>query len=85
MSSFEWNYKTYAVVFADIRGFTKLFKLHTSDDIWMMVGDWFSKIAYLASPFPYLAVFLAINSMISSETVFSLKASFTRSFNMSKS
>ena len=41
MSSFEWNYRTYAVVFADIRGFTELFKLHDAEQIAMILGDWF--------------------------------------------
>jgi len=41
MSSFEREFKKYAVVFADIRGFTELFKLHDSEQMEMIVGDWF--------------------------------------------
>jgi len=41
LSSFQWKYKTYAVVFADIRGFTELFKLHDAEQIAMILGDWF--------------------------------------------
>ena len=41
MSSFPWNYETYTVVFADVRGFTELFKLHDAKQIEMILGDWF--------------------------------------------
>jgi len=41
LSSFKKEYRTYAVVFADIRGFTELCKLHDAEQMEMIVGDWF--------------------------------------------
>jgi len=41
LSSFEKEHKKYAAVFADIRGFTELCKLHDVEQIEMIVGDWF--------------------------------------------
>lgn len=41
MSSIPWNEKKYCVVFADIRGYTKLCEQHGSMQVAMILGDWF--------------------------------------------
>jgi class 3 adenylate cyclase len=41
MSWVEWGYRKYTIVFADIRGFTRLSQFHDSEEIAMILGDWF--------------------------------------------
>jgi adenylate cyclase len=42
LSSADWTCKKYTAVFVDIRGFTKLFQLHDTQQVAMIVGDWFT-------------------------------------------